>query len=216
MSRLLVRDRMKVAYLQQIADATQKALAASEREAAAAAREAATAREAAATAREAAATTREAAAATVRAVRAEAKLEHRSLELLRIRGRLSMRGVFDYIEDELKAQRGYEGLSRLKLWRKVLRDMPQLQECLAQPAVFNSHAAQRPVEDDLARHVVEVYKTLCSHIHSNKSPEEYMKDQDRLEIVEGQLSSRQCRALECICKAFGFPTELRLNKCSDT
>ena len=78
-----------------------------------------------------------------------------------------MRGVIEHIEDELKAQRGYEGRSRLKLWRKMLRDMPQLQACLAQPAVFNTDAAQRPTEDGLARHVVNVYKTLCSHIYSN-------------------------------------------------
>ena len=194
-----------MAYLQQITDATQKALAASEREAAAAAR-------AEAMAQEVAATAREAAAAAIRAVWAEAKLEHRSLELLRIKGRLSMRGVIDYIEDELKTQRvGYEGLSRLELWRKVLKGMLQLQTCLAQPDVFDSHyshAAQRLTEDDLARHLVDVYKTLCSHIHSNKSAADYKKDQDKLEIVEGQLSSRQCRALECICKVFGFPTEL--------
>jgi hypothetical protein len=39
---------------------------------------------------------------------------------------------------------------------------------------------------------------------------------DRVELLsvvirEGELSKWQCRALQCLCKAFGFPTELRLD-----
>ncbi len=219
------KDRLKAAHLtalfadsqriveaqERIVEAQEQALAATEREAAAAAR-------AEANAKEVAAAAARAEASTVRAVQAEAKLEQRSLELLRIRGRLSMRGVFDHIEEELKRDNtGYAGLSRRSLWLQVIRSKPQLRECLAQPAVFNSSTLPRPVtNDDLANLVVGVYKTLSEHNHSNKSPAEYIQAGETLEIVEGQLSKRQCRALYCVAKVFGFPAELKLNLDSDS
>ena len=129
-----------------------------------------------------------------------------------------MRGVFDYIEEELRTARpGYQGLSRFQLWKKVLHSMPKLSQCLGQPSVFESSTLPRAVTvEDLARYIVGVYKTLSDHVHSNKSPAEYRQAGDKLEIVEGQLSKRQCRALQCVCLAFGFPAELRQNIDSDS
>ena len=104
MSRLAKLDRMKVVYLLRLA-------AASEREAAAAAR--------------AEATARQVAEAEVRAVKAEAKLESRSAELLRVKGRPSMRGVFDFVEEEMKGRRvEYQGLTCLNLRRKIIAKIP--------------------------------------------------------------------------------------------
>lgn len=69
--------------------------------------------------------------------------------------------------------------------------------------------------NELAKDVQGVYETLSDHTHSNKFPSEYSQvASGKLEIVEGQLSKRQCRASECVCQAFGFPTDLKLNTAS--
>ena len=150
-----------------------------------------------------------------RAMQAEADLQRRSVQLLTVQGRLSMRGAFDYIEEDLRSNSpGYLRLTRQELWCKAIEEKTQLQRCLNEPAVFGN--IQRTVSaNELARNIQGIYKTLSDHIHSNKSPSEYRQvASDKLEIVEGQLSRRQCRALECVCQAFGFPTDLKLNPAS--
>ena len=167
--------------------------------------------EAVAAAKEAAAAARRETAAVTRAMQAEADLQRRSLQLLTVQGRLSMRGAFDYIEEDLRFNDPkYLRLTRLELWRTAIDERPQLQQCLNKPAVFGD--IQRTVSvSELASKVHGVCKTLSDHIHSNKSPSEYRQvASDKLEIVEGPLSKRQCRALECVCQAFGFPTDLKL------
>lgn len=96
-------------------------------------------------------------------MQAEAILEQRSLELLLGKGRVSMLGVLAYIEEEVRSTRtGYTGLSHLGLWRKVVRDTPRLQQCLAQPSVFDSSTLLCPVtDDDLARDMWWVCTTQC-------------------------------------------------------
>ena len=96
-------------------------------------------------------------------MQAEAILEQRSLELLLGKGRVSILGVLAYIEEEVRSTRtGYTGLSHLDLWRKVVRDTPRLQQCLAQPSVFDSSTLLCPVtDDDLARDMWWVCTTQC-------------------------------------------------------
>lgn len=142
----------------------------------------------------------------------ETDLKMWSLELLELRGKLSMRGVFEFIEEELRYKRtGYSGLTRAELWKKVLTEKPKLREDILDPAAFDSSQVQGHVSNrDLAKFIVHIYKTLSDHIHSNKSPKEYRNANETLEVVEGPLSKRQTRVLYCICQEFGFPARLKL------
>ena len=79
-----------------------------------------------------------------------------------------MLGVLDYMEFEWEVRLrriGCTGLSRLNLWRKVLSDMPQLQQRLAQPSVFDSSTLPRPVTDlsgATSRSISAVPCTVCA------------------------------------------------------
>ena len=184
--------------------ATKDAKAAAEREAAALAR--------------AEAAAREEGAAKGRAIQAEASLKMRSFELLRTRGLLSARGAIEYIEEEERPKYpGPANKSRHSLWTNILEDNLELQDCLAQSSVFGRNRPRHTVTaDGLAREIVGVYKTLSNHIHNNKSPAEYSNMGDTLLIIEDHLSKRQCRALQCVFEAFGFPAELKLKMDGDS
>jgi len=136
-------------------------------------------------------------------------LQQRSTELLALQGRLSARGVFDYIEEhEISQSTQLHGLSRFKLWEQLIQRNIGLRTCLAQESVAGTGKATQPSLHDLTSFVVSVYKTLSAHIHSNKSPAEYKNGNDKVQVVEEVLSKRQCRALECVCDAYGFPARV--------
>ena len=133
-----------------------------------------------------------------------ATLVIRSGELLKLRGRLSMRGVFDHIEEEQRMTRSdVHNLSRTQLWGRILGDREDLRNCIR----HTMSAHDRNVKEE--EYVVGIYKTLSAHIHCNKSPLEHAGG-DAVDIVEDSLSDRQCRALDCICEAFAFPRRLHL------
>ena len=198
----LNKEKLKELYFQSIIETSEKDTAAA-REIIAATKDAKAAAE---RAEERAA---QATALTERALQEEANLAQCLIELLRTRGDLSARGVFDYVEEYWRNNHpDCANMSRLDLWRNILRHKPGLRDCLAQSSVFGTNR--------LAEGVVEMYKTLCEHIHSNKSPAEYITMSDKLCISEAHLSKRKCRALLCVCKAFGFPAELKLKRDGDS
>ena len=106
-------------------------------------------------------------------------------------------------------------MDRFKLWKRAIDTKAGLRQCLEQASVRGGTPARKPTLDQLARSVQGVYKTLSDHIHSNKSPAEFQLSSDHVDIVEDKLSKRQCRALHCVCKAFGRPTQLKLPPDSD-
>ena len=218
----LDKARLKDIFVQSMiaadAAAARETVAATKDAKAAAEREAAAAWEVTAATKEAAAATKEAAAAKGRAIQAEASLKMRSFELLRTRGLLSARGAIEYIEEEERPKYpGPANKSRHSLWTNILEDNLELQDCLAQSSVFGRNRPRHTVTaDGLAREIVGVYKTLSNHIHNNKSPAEYSNMGDTLLIIEDHLSKRQCRALQCVFEAFGFPAELKLKMDGDS
>ena len=141
-------------------------------------------------------------------------LETRSVQLLNLQGRLSMRGVFDCVEEEARdTVPEAVDKNRTELWTLLLSRRPKLRECLSRPDVTGHlhRGRKQPTDAELARFVADVYKTLSEHVHSNKSPDEYQKNEkDRVVIAEDALSKRQCRAMQCLCTEFGFPSKLVL------
>ena len=183
--------------------------AAAQREAAAAQREAALARDAmeattAAAQRESAAAQQ--AIVAIKAADTKSTLKRRSAELLRIKGRLSLRGVIEYLEEEERAEHGWHDYPRKKLWTNIISNMPKLRDCLKEPAVFGRRAS----DANLAQKINDIYSVLSGAIHSNKAPAEYKQANDKVFIVKNELDERQCRAVECLCQIFGFPYELML------
>ena len=191
-------------------DAMEATTAAAQREAAAAQREAALARDAmeattAAAQRESAAA-QQAIVAIKEAADTKSTLKRRSAELLRIKGRLSLRGVIEYLEEEERAEHGWHDYPRKKLWTNIISNMPKLRDCLKEPAVFGRRAS----DANLAQKINDIYSVLSGAIHSNKAPAEYKQANDKVFIVKNELDERQCRAVECLCQIFGFPYELML------
>ena len=133
-------------------------------------------------------------------------LQIRTAELLRIKGRLSLRGLIEYLEEEQKAKHGWHNFPRKKLWTNIISNMPKLRDCLKEPAVFG----KRVSDANLAQKINDIYSALSGAIHSNKAPAEYKQAKDKVVIVKNGLDERQCRAVECLCHIFGFPYELML------
>ena len=133
-------------------------------------------------------------------------LKRRSAELLRIKGRLSLQGVIEYLEEEERAEHGWHDYPRKKLWTNIISNMPKLRDCLKEPAVFGRRAS----DANLAQKINDIYSVLSGAIHSNKAPAEYKQANDKVFIVKNELDERQCRAVECLCQIFGFPYELML------
>ena len=190
--------------------AAQRESAAAQREAAAAEREAAAAQREAALARDAMEATTAAAQQAIVAIKEAADtkstLKRRSAELLRIKGRLSLQGVIEYLEEEERAEHGWHDYPRKKLWTNIISNMPKLRDCLKEPAVFGRRAS----DANLAQKINDIYSVLSGAIHSNKAPAEYKQANDKVFIVKNELDERQCRAVECLCQIFGFPYELML------
>ena len=145
----------------------------------------------------------------IRAKDAEYLLQRRVVQLAEAKSRLSMRGVIEFIEDDLRSSDvDFGDLRRKELWRRALPLNPSLRACLVAPEAFGGRRKGVIKDGMLADDVVDLYGKLSDKIHITKSPAEYDAGSQTLLISDRDISQRDCRALLCMCNDYKFPAKL--------
>jgi len=129
--------------------------------------------------------------------------KERGTELLRHYGLLNMRGVFEYHEGLMRMQPGVSSSTpRRDLWKAYLRTIEGrgLAECL-------SSVLDKFTEPEAA--LTQVYRDLSDGVHVSVAPGTL---QDKVQIVEGPLSAKQCMIAKCMCEHFQYSYVLHLTK----
>lgn len=118
--------------------------------------------------------------------------------------------IAEYLSEEMYEEIGSPAIPHAPGAKATRKD--RFCAVLTDPAqkslVASIHQFESGTPAKLASRLVGIYGILSSHIHGNYTPSEWQSSGDKLRIVEGPLTNRDCRVLEAICKHLSIPAEV--------